>query len=216
MTIELSLILAGDEDDRRDLERLPARADAREAYTAGHARRVRLIALEIADELALPAEQRATLSRAALFHDIGKLAVPEEILLKPSTLTEEEWELMRRHSDEGARMLETVGAFHDAVPGVRHHHERFDGTGYPHGLAGEAIPLVARIVHLADALDSMLTTRIYRTRRSPKEALAEVRHGSGSQFCPHCVAALERLVDGGKLAALGLRARTLARMQPSG
>ena len=212
--LKLTLTLVGDvAEGRQDAEELSAWTDARESYTAGHARRVRLIALELAGELGLAAEERATLARAALFHDIGKLAVPEEILLKPSTLTREEWELMRRHSDDGAQMLEAVGAFADAVPGVRHHHERFDGSGYPHGLAGEAIPLVARIVHLADALDSMLTTRVYRTRRTPREALAEVRRGAGTQFCPRCVAALERLVAGGKLASLGLRARALARMR---
>src|SRR5262245_32505920 len=209
MTFKLNLRLA----KHAEIEELSAQIDARESYTAGHARRVRLIALDIGDELRLATEERAALARAALFHDIGKLSVPDEILLKPSTLTASEWELMRRHSDEGARMLETVGAFADAVPGVRHHHERFDGTGYPQGLSGEAIPLIARIVHLADALDSMLTTRIYQARRSPKEALAEIRAGSGTQFCPRCVAALERLIGGGKLASLELRARTLSRMR---
>jgi putative nucleotidyltransferase with HDIG domain len=211
---KLSLtVVQSAEPGRRELEQLTAHLDEREAYTAGHSRRVRLIALEIADELGLDEAERATLGRAALFHDIGKLAVPDEILLKPSTLTDGEWQIMRRHSDDGARMLETLGAFADAVPGIRHHHERFDGTGYPTGLAGEAIPLIARIVHLADALDSMLTTRIYRTRRSPRQALAEIRRGSGSQFCPRCVSALERLAEGGRLAALGLRARALARMR---
>jgi putative nucleotidyltransferase with HDIG domain len=214
MTLKLGLTLVeGAGDDRSSLARLPAHVDAREAYTAGHSRRVRLIALEIATGLGLSAPERATLGRAALFHDIGKLVVPDEILLKPSSLSVEEWEVMRRHTDEGARMLETVGAFADAVPGVRHHHERFDGTGYPHGLAGEAIPLVARIVHVADALDSMLTTRVYREKRSPRRALAELRRGAGSQFCPHCVAAVEQLVAGGSLADLGLRARALSRMR---
>jgi putative nucleotidyltransferase with HDIG domain len=195
-------LVQGAGDGRPDLEQLSTQVDAREAYTAGHSRRVRLIALELATGLGLPDAERATLGRAALFHDIGKLVVPEEILLKPSSLTVDEWEVMRRHTDDGARMLEKVGAFADAVPGVRHHHERFDGSGYPHGLAGEAIPLVARIVHVADALDSMLTTRIYRAKRTPRQALAEIRRGSGSQFCPRCVAALEQLVEGDMLARL--------------
>ena len=213
MTRKLGLTLVqGAGDGRPDLEQLSAHVDAREAYTAGHSRRVRLIALELASGLGLANAERATLGRAALFHDIGKLVVPDEILLKPSSLTVEEWEVMRRHTDDGARVLEDVGAFADAVPGVRHHHERFDGTGYPQGLAGEAIPLVARIVHVADALDSMLTTRVYRAKRPPRQALAELRLGSGSQFCPACVAALEQLVEGGTLAPLGLRARTQARM----
>jgi putative nucleotidyltransferase with HDIG domain len=214
MTSKLGLTLVdGAGDGRPSLERLSAQVDAREAYTAGHSRRVRLIALELAGRLELTDAERATLGRAALFHDIGKLVVPDEILLKPSALTVDEWEIMRRHTDDGARMLETVGAFADAVPGVRHHHERFDGTGYPRGLAGEAIPLVARVVHVADALDSMLTTRVYRTKRSPRQALTELRRGSGSQFCPRCVAAVEVLAEGDTLAALGLRARALGRMR---
>ena len=214
MTRKLGLTLVQSAGEGRPSpEELSAQVDAREAYTAGHSRRVRLIALELANGLGLPDAERATLGRAALFHDIGKLVVPEEILLKPSSLTIEEWEIMRRHTDDGARMLEHVRAFEDAVPGILHHHERFDGTGYPHGLAGETIPLVARIVHVADALDSMLTTRVYRAKRSPRQTLAELRLGSGSQFCPVCVAALEQLVQGGTLAPLGLRARALERMR---
>lgn len=192
-----------------ELEQLPARVDAREAHTGGHSRRVRRIALAVAEQLGLESGALAAVGQAALFHDIGKLAIPDEILLKPGSLTEEEWVLMRGHSDEGARMLETVGLFADAVPAVRHHHERFDGTGYPAGLTGEDIPLAARIVHVADALDSMLSTRAYRAGRPPRQALAEVRRGAGSQFCPRCVDALERAIALGRLADVELGARTL-------
>ena len=94
---------------------------------------------------------------------------------------------MQRHAEEGARIIDRLGFLQDAVPSIRHHHERFDGTGYPDSIAGEEIPLGARIIHVADALDSMLTTRIYRAARPADEALDELRRGSGTQFCPRCV-----------------------------
>jgi HD-GYP domain-containing protein (c-di-GMP phosphodiesterase class II) len=103
---------------------------------------------------------------------------------------------MQRHAEEGARIIDRLGFLDDAVPAIRHHHERFDGAGYPDGLAGEDIPLGARIIHVADALDSMLTNRIYRPARPAAEALDELRRGGGSQFCPRCVGALERLLEG--------------------
>src|SRR5262249_4689908 len=134
------------------------------------------------------------LGHAALFHDIGKLAIPDAILLKPASLTPDEWALMQRHAEEGARIIDRLGFLNDAVPAIRHHHERFDGTGYPDRLAGQATPLGARIIPRADALASMLTTRIYRAARPAAEALQELRASAGSQFCPRCVAALERIL----------------------
>ena len=101
---------------------------------------------------------------------------------------------MRCHADEGARMAECMGFLRDAVPAIRHHHERYDGSGYPEGLAGEEIPLGARIIHVADALDSMLTAQIYRHALTEEDALAELRRGEGTQFCPRCVAALIRIL----------------------
>jgi putative nucleotidyltransferase with HDIG domain len=168
--------------------------DARDAYTAGHSRRVQQLALAIGRELGLSTVELDLLGHAALFHDIGKLAIPDSILLKPAGLTEEEWGLMRRHSDEGARIIDRLGFLGDAVPAIRHHHERFDGTGYPDRLQGEEIPLGARIIHVADALDSMVTTRIYQVARSLDEALTELRGAASSQFCPRCVSALERIL----------------------
>jgi len=165
---------------------------------------VRCIALALARELGLESGELAAVGQAALFHDIGKLAIPEAILDKCGHLTDEEWVLMRSHSVEGARMLEATGSFEAAVPAVRHHHERYDGTGYPSGLAGEEIPLAARVVHVADALDSMLTDRVYQPARLPADALAELRRESGRQFCPRCIAALERVVASGSLVDLGL------------
>jgi diguanylate cyclase (GGDEF)-like protein/putative nucleotidyltransferase with HDIG domain len=176
------------------MESLSATVDARDAYTAGHSRRVQQLALAIGRELGLSQIELDLLGHAALFHDIGKLAVPDAILLKPAVLTEEEWALMQRHSDEGARIIDRLGFLNDAVPAIRHHHERFDGTGYPDGLKGEEIPLGARIIHVADALDSMLTTRIYRAARPAMEAMEELKRAAGTQFCPRCVGALESVL----------------------
>ena len=150
------------------MESLSATVDARDAYTAGHSRRVQQLALAIGRELGLSQVELDLLGHAALFHDIGKLAIPDSILLKPASLTEEEWALMQRHADEGARIIDRLGFLGDAVPAIRHHHERFDGTGYPDRLRHEEIPLGARIIHVADALDSMLTTRIYRAAEAAR------------------------------------------------
>jgi diguanylate cyclase (GGDEF)-like protein/putative nucleotidyltransferase with HDIG domain len=176
------------------MESLSATVDARDSYTAGHSRRVQQLSLAIGRELGLSQAELDLLGHAALFHDIGKLAIPDAILLKPASLTSEEWALMQRHAEEGARIIDRLGFLGDAVPAIRHHHERFDGTGYPDRISGEEIPLGARIIHVADALDSMLTTRIYRAARPPADALSELRRASGSQFCPRCVAALERIL----------------------
>jgi diguanylate cyclase (GGDEF)-like protein/putative nucleotidyltransferase with HDIG domain len=176
------------------MESLSATVDARDSYTAGHSRRVQQLSLAIGRELGLSQAELDLLGHAALFHDIGKLAIPDAILLKPASLTNDEWALMQRHAEEGARIIDRLGFLQDAVPAIRHHHERFDGTGYPDRISGEEIPLGARIIHVADALDSMLTTRIYRAARPVNEALAEVKDKAGSQFCPRCVAALERIL----------------------
>jgi diguanylate cyclase (GGDEF)-like protein/putative nucleotidyltransferase with HDIG domain len=182
------------------MESLSATVDARDSYTAGHSRRVQQLALAVGRELGLSQAELDLLGHAALFHDIGKLAIPDAILLKPASLTQEEWALMQSHAEEGARIIDRLGFLGDAVPAIRHHHERFDGTGYPDRLKGEEIPLGARIIHVADALDSMLTTRIYRAARPASEALDELRRAASSQFCPRCVGALERVlaVDSGQ------------------
>ena len=187
------------------MESLSATVDARDAYTAGHSRRVQQISLAMGRELGLSQAELDLLGQAALFHDIGKLAIPDAILLKPATLTSDEWSIMQRHAEEGARIIDRLGFLNDAVPAIRHHHERVDGGGYPDGLAHEEIPLGARIIHVADALDSMLTTRIYRAARPAEEALEELRRGAGSPFCPRCVAALSRLVETDGLIAHGIR-----------
>lgn len=184
------------------MESLAAAVDARDTYTAGHSRRVQEIAVAIGNELDLDGAELESLSFAALFHDVGKLAVPDSLLLKSGPLDEKEWRIVRRHAEEGEKIIGHLGFLSDAAPAIRHHHEHFDGSGYPDGLRGQAIPLGARVLHVADAFDSMVTTRVYRAALSVDQALAELRLGSGSQFCPTCVAALERVVEGGRLTHL--------------
>jgi diguanylate cyclase (GGDEF)-like protein len=182
------------EDSTAAMETLSAVVDARDAHTAGHSRRVQQISLAIGRELGMSHAELEVLSTASLFHDIGKVSVPESILLKPARLDSHEWRIVQRHPAEGARLLGRLGFLADALPAIRHHHERYDGSGYPDGLQGEEIPLGARIVNVADALDAMLTTRVYRRALTPLEALEELRAGAGTQFCPRCVAALDRVV----------------------
>jgi diguanylate cyclase (GGDEF)-like protein/putative nucleotidyltransferase with HDIG domain len=177
------------------MESLAATVDARDAYTAGHSRRVQRHALALGRQLDLSRAELDVLGYAALFHDIGKLAIPDAILLKPGALSDDEWKRMQEHAEEGARIIERLGFLHDSVPAIQHHHERWDGrSGYPVGLAGDEIPLGARIIHVVDALDSMLTSRLYRAARPLDEAMLEIRTGAGAQFCHRCVEALERVL----------------------
>jgi len=166
---------------------LNATVEAKDPYTAGHSLRVQRIALAIGEELGLTPRELDTLRFGGLFHDIGKIAVPDSILTKPSRLTAAEYETIRKHSAEGARIVAKFGRLRDAVPAIRHHHERWDGGGYPDGLAGEEIPLVAGIVGLADAWDAMTTERPYHRALSLDEAFAEVRAGRATQFVPAVV-----------------------------
>ena len=176
------------------LEALSATVDARDTYTAGHSRRVAASAIEMARELGLAGEELDRIGQAALLHDIGKIAVPDEVLLKEGPLSPAEWTVMRSHPEEGARIIERLGYLDDVVPGIRHHHERPDGRGYPDGVMGDRIPIAARIIHVADALDAMTTKRLYRAEMSFEDAMEEIRRGRGTDFCELCVEALELAV----------------------
>jgi putative nucleotidyltransferase with HDIG domain len=184
------------------LEALSATVDARDTYTAGHSRRVAASATVIARELGLSGHELVVVDQAALLHDIGKIGVPDAVLLKEGPLTAAEWVVMRSHPEEGARIIERLGYLDDVVPGIRYHHERIDGRGYPDGLLGDEIPLVARIIHVADALDAMTTKRLYREERTFEEALEEIRRGRGTDFCSLCVDALERAVAARRIGRL--------------
>jgi putative nucleotidyltransferase with HDIG domain len=181
------------------LEALSATVDARDAYTAGHSRRVRDVAVAVGAQLGLGGDELEMLSQAALLHDIGKIAVPDSVLLCTGALTQAQWIVMKSHSEEGARIIERLGYLDEVVPAIRHHHERQDGRGYPQGLRGDEIPLAARVIHVADALDAMLTKRVYREARSLADALAEIRRGRGTDFCSACADALEQAVASGLL-----------------
>jgi putative nucleotidyltransferase with HDIG domain len=169
------------------IESLNATVDARDPYTAGHSQRVQRIALAIGEQMALSPEQMRVLAFGALFHDIGKLGVPDAILLKPGRLTEEEYAIIKRHAEEGAAIVERFSPLRPAVPVIRHHHEHFTGGGYPLGLEGSSIPLEAAVVGLADAWDAMTTDRPYRSALTVADALEEIRTCSGSQFDPAIV-----------------------------
>jgi HD-GYP domain-containing protein (c-di-GMP phosphodiesterase class II) len=149
----------------------------------------------MADRLRVPDEERAGLLQAASLHDIGKAAIPDAILTKPGPLDEEEWAFIRQHTLIGERILSAAPALSGAAKLVRWSHERFDGSGYPDGLAGEEIPLPARIIAVCDAFDAMTSSRSYReTPMSVEGALAELQRGAGSQFDPAVVDAFERCV----------------------
>ena len=169
------------------IETLNAAVEARDPYTAGHSQRVRRVALAIGRELSLPAPQLGALGTAALFHDVGKIGIPDSILTKTGPLEPGEAAIMREHVTRGAEIASKVSSFQDAVPAIRHHHERWDGLGYPEGLRGEDIPLEAAIVGLADAWDAMTTDRPYAHGLSLNEAMLQVRSGRGKQFAPTVV-----------------------------
>src|SRR3954453_3663843 len=171
------------------LQRLLRAAGYRDDNTHEHTQRVAELAARLARELALPDRQVALVHRAAPLHDIGKIAIPDSILLKPGRLTEEEFEVVKTHAEIGARVLAggTSPLFAAAESIARHHHERWDGGGYPRGLAGEAIPVAARIVHVADVYDVLVHERPYRESLTPAAAAEEIARGAGSDFDPTVV-----------------------------
>ena len=177
------------------VESLNATVDAKDPYTAGHSQRVQRIAIALGEELGLEREQLDVLRFAGLFHDIGKIGVPDAILTKPDRLTELEFEIVKRHPEDGARIVGRLHRLDAAVPAVLHHHERWDGKGYPHGLRGDGIPLEAAIVGLADAVDAMTTDRPYSADRSLEDATDEVLRNRGTQFAPAVVDAFVTLVE---------------------
>jgi putative nucleotidyltransferase with HDIG domain len=166
------------------IETLNSAVEERDPYTAGHSQRVRRVALAVGRALALPADRLGALGTAALFHDIGKIGIPDSILTKTEQLTRDEAALMREHVTRGAAIVAKFPSFASSVPAIRHHHERWDGVGYPDGQSGEDIPLEAAIIGLADAWDAMTTDRPYASALSLNEAMMQIRAGRGKQFNP--------------------------------
>jgi HD-GYP domain-containing protein (c-di-GMP phosphodiesterase class II) len=170
--------------------------DDDDEYTAFHSRGVVQLSLAVADRLDLDERQKRNVEFGALLHDIGKIAIPKEILNKPGKLSPDEWVVMETHTLEGQRLLDRVGGvLHDVGQIVRSSHERWDGNGYPDGLAGEAIPLESSIVSVCDAFSAMTTDRPYRKALSLETAIGELRDNAGSQFCPPVVDALIELIE---------------------
>ncbi|MDG2423781.1 MAG: HD-GYP domain-containing protein [Phycisphaerales bacterium] len=191
------------------LEALTASIDAKDRYTCGHSRRVALLTRQLAHAAGLDEATVARMHIAGLVHDVGKIGVPEQLLCKPGELTEIEYAAIREHPRIGYRILRDIPRFEDILDGVLYHHERWDGAGYPDGIAGEDIPLVARLIALADAFDAMCSTRTYRSAMNCDQVLAELSSSAGGQFDPTLVplfleldfTAYQRMVDGHQVAA---------------
>jgi putative nucleotidyltransferase with HDIG domain len=178
------------------IEALARAIDARDPYTYGHSARVAAFTLEIADELDYPQDKREGLRRSALLHDIGKIGIEDHILRKAGALNYIEAQQMREHPVIGHQMLKDVPFLHSSLSGIRHHHERWDGTGYPDTLGGEAIPLQVRILSVADVFDALTSDRPYRQAMSVAEATEMIEREAGRQFDPAVVAAFKARKDG--------------------
>jgi len=172
--------------------------DAKDQYTHGHSRRVTEHSLRVAGALGLPAVDLDALELAGLLHDIGKIGVPDRVLLKTGTLDDEEWEQMKRHPVIGSSIIATVPGLHPFVSeGIRFHHERYDGRGYPDHLSGDEIPLAGRLISVGDCFDAMTTDRPYRSGMAPAEAIARMLLVSGQQFDPDILREFVRLFKAG-------------------
>lgn len=169
--------------------------EARDAYTGKHAERVAAYALRIAHAARLDLAGDREIEFGFLLHDVGKVAVPDAILFKPGRLTPEERLVMEQHPVTGSQIVREIDFLGEARNVIRHHHERFDGTGYPDGLSGEQIPLSARVFAVADVLDALTTERPYRRSSSIAQARAIIGAGSGSQFDPAIIAAFDQIPD---------------------
>jgi HD-GYP domain-containing protein (c-di-GMP phosphodiesterase class II) len=169
--------------------------EAKDVYTRGHTQRVTDLAARVSEELGLSHDRMRIVTQAAMLHDIGKIGVPDSILNKPGPLTKDEFAVIREHPVRGHEIIREVRSLRATLGGILHHHERMDGTGYPDGLAGEEIPLEARIIAVADVFDALTSVRSYRDAWSVPRALAEIDAQAGSRLDPTCVAALHRVLE---------------------
>ncbi len=184
------------------VEALAVAVDAKDSYTRGHSQRVSTYAETLARAMALPEAQIARVRVAGLLHDVGKIGVPDAILTKLGPLTDEEFAVLEEHAIVGERMVAAVPYLREIAPAVRHHHERWDGHGYPDGLSGQAIPQESAIIMVADSFDAMTSSRTYRPALTLAEARRRVHEGSGTQFDPRVVAAFEQSMSDGTFKAL--------------
>ena len=166
------------------LHALTRSIDAKDAYTRGHSQRVAELSRDLARKIGLSEEQCERVYLSGLLHDVGKIGVPEAVLTKPGKLTAEEFDAIKKHPEIGAQILGNIKLLQDIIPGVLYHHERWDGRGYPHQVAGEEIPLMGRIICVADSFDAMSSTRTYRAALTIETVLEEIKNCAGTQFDP--------------------------------
>jgi putative nucleotidyltransferase with HDIG domain len=177
------------------IQALNKTVEAKDPYTSGHANRVEKFAVDLAKAYHLPFESIQNLKTASILHDIGKIGIHDEILNKASRLTQEEYQEIMRHPAIGAEIISKVNFLSDITTIVRHHHERYDGKGYPDGLSGEDIPIEAAILMIADSYDAMTSDRPYRKAMTPEEALSELENNAGTQFHPELVKVFVSIMD---------------------
>ena len=202
MAEQLALVLANT-DMYADLENFVINVvksfvqaiEAKDKYTRGHSERVSHYVMRVAARLNLNEEQRKDLNWASVLHDIGKIGIPEAILNKPGSLTDEEYSIIRAHPQKGYKILQPLEQLSASLPGILHHHERYDGLGYPHGLKGEDIPLAARIIAVVDTFDAITSDRAYRAGKTVKEALAIIEKVAGSQLAPDLVEVFKEVLN---------------------
>lgn len=185
---------------RQMMDVLARALECRDPYTEGHSRRVADYAVDLAREMGLEEERVAVIEQAGLLHDLGKIGVPDAVLQKAGALTPEEERQILRHPEEGERILRDIPTLASAAVLVLHHHEHFDGSGYPAGLAHEAIPFGDRILSVADAFDALTTDRPYHKAVSPGAAIQELQSNAGRRFDPRVVQALEKLWQKGEIS----------------
>ncbi|MBE3133700.1 MAG: HD-GYP domain-containing protein, partial [Acidobacteria bacterium] len=198
--------VANEELQRAELAALVTLAmtiEAKDPYTNGHSTRVQAWATAVGRKLGFPAERLQALSRAAELHDLGKLAVPDSILMANRKLTDYEWAVIREHPRRGVELLKQLTFLRDSLPAILYHHERPDGSGYPEGLTGPSIPLEARILAVADSYDAMTSARPYRPAMSHEAAAAELHRCCATQFDPEIVETFLRLLRDEVTAAVG-------------
>lgn len=176
------------------IESITSTIEAKDFYTAGHSDRVSELVCFLCEEIEMSAKETQEIHIAAHLHDIGKVGIPDGILLKTGKLSDAEFEVMKSHPEIGYKILQKAG-LNSISEMVRHHHERFDGTGYPNGLSGEKIPLGARIITICDSFDAMTTNRSYRNAVSPEAALLDIENCTGKQFDPELATAFIRAAE---------------------
>ncbi len=168
--------------------------EAKDPYTRGHTQRVADLAVLIGQEIGYSSQQLKVLNQAAMLHDIGKIGIPDSVLNKPGRLTDAEFSIVKEHPVRSHRIIQQARSLQREIPGVRHHHERLDGTGYPDGLQGDAIPMDARVIAVADVFDALTSARPYREAWSVERALEIIDQEAGAKLDLRCVAALRRVL----------------------